>query len=474
MKLRYLVPAALLVAAAGCDSVLDVKPFTQVDEGTAVNTPSKARAAMAGLYDALQSGSYYGGSFVFLPELSSDNAAHTGTFTTYADADRARMTPDNTTVEGMWDSMYSTIGRANVIIERVPAIATLDPAERDDMLGQAYAIRALVYHDLVKIWGSPAGGVPIRLVPPETPAEASNITRSSVADVYTQINADLDAAQTKITNTARSRATVAFVRALRSRVKLYQGQYTSARDEAAAVIAASGYSLAPTFGALFTATGTATSEDILRLAFTDVEFMNLGFYYLRKNLGGRYEQAPTADLFNAYETGDGRRAITVPLSGTFRYSLKWPTPIGAEDYHVIRLAEVILNKAEAHARLNELGLAVTEYNKVRVRAGLPAHVLGVNVTTQAEVLTAVLRERRSELALEADRWPDLRRRSSGCPTSGTTLTAAEAATCLIGSVMIAHRASFGATNLFPLHLINYPIPQNELDVTPGLTQNLGY
>ena len=70
-------------------------------------------------------------------------------------------------------------------------------------------------------------------------------------------------------------------------------------------------------------------------------------------------------------------------------------------------AEVVLIKAEALARLNQLAAAVAEYNKVRVRAGLAPHVLGVNVTTQADVLAAIEKERRLELALEGDRWPDL-------------------------------------------------------------------
>jgi hypothetical protein len=239
--------------------------------------------------------------------------------------------------------------------------------------------------------------------------------------------------------------------------------------EAAAVMGTTGYSLAPTFSALFTATGTATSEDIMRLAFTDVEFMNLGFYYLTRALGGRREQSPTADLRSAFEAGDARLAITVPLTGTTRYSLKWPTPIGAEDFHVIRLAEVILNKAEAHAQLNELALAITEYNKVRARAGLAAHLFVPGVTTQAEVLANVQRERRVELALEGDRWPDLLRRSTGCPTTGTTAPAS----CVIGTTMIAHRATFGG-GTFPVHMAIYPIPQNELDVVAGLQQNPGY
>src|SRR5690606_41196703 len=88
---------------------------------------------------------------------------------------------------------------------------------------------------------------------------------------------------------------------------------------------------------------------------------------------------------------------------------KFPTAAGTEDFHVIRLAEVILNRAEALARLGgdaNLQAAVDAYNRIRVRAGLPAHTWGVDVTNQAEVLAEVRLQRRLELALEGDRFRD--------------------------------------------------------------------
>ncbi len=129
------------------------------------------------------------------------------------------------------------------------------------------------------------------------------------------------------------------------------------------------------------------------------------------------------------------------------YSAKWQTATGSEDIPVIRFAEVILNKAEALARQNQLAPAVAEYNRVRVRAGLSPHVLGVDVTTQQEVIDAILHERRLELAFEGDRWPDLVRTGRVVTTMG-----------------IEDRA-FQAL---------YPIPKSEIDVAPLLQQNPGY
>ena len=62
----YTVPALLMIVlAAGCSNVLDVKPINDVDESDAITNPGGARAAVAGLYDALQDFSYYGGELFF-------------------------------------------------------------------------------------------------------------------------------------------------------------------------------------------------------------------------------------------------------------------------------------------------------------------------------------------------------------------------------------------------------------------------
>ena len=93
----YTVQILLLAFAAGCNNVLDVHPINEVDESQAITTPAGARAAVAGLYDALQGGNtdpaatqnigYYGGQLLFLGDLSADDVEHTGTFTTYRQMD---------------------------------------------------------------------------------------------------------------------------------------------------------------------------------------------------------------------------------------------------------------------------------------------------------------------------------------------------------------------------------------------------
>jgi hypothetical protein len=437
------VGAALLISTAlACDSALTVEPVNEVEEDAAIIDAGSARAALAGLYDALQSGSYYGGDYNFLGELASDNADHVGTFTTYADIDQHVTAADNSDIESMWDAIYDGIGRANTLIAKVGAVSELSEEERDDMIGQAHFIRALHYHNLVRFWG----GVPVRTQPPENLGELSATARATVAEVYTQILSDLNQAASLMSDEERTRkASLGAVEALRSRVELYRGNWAGA-ETAANAAAAFGYALAAEYDDLFSPTGNDTPEDIFRTSFTATEFNLVGFYYLSKSIGGRWELAPTTDLRDEFEAGDDRLSWSIQLDSRRRiYASKFPTSVGDEDLHVIRFAEVILNKAEALARQNRLAEAVTEYNRLRARAGVRAHVLGTDVTTQTEVLNAIWSERRKELAFEADRWPELVR---------------------------TNRAST-ILNI-PAFRSLFPIPQNEIDVAPRVLQNPGY
>ena len=457
MKLRLLPPALLLLVAAatGCDSPLSTEPVTSVPSERQIVDASTARASLAGAYDALQSLSYYGRTFEVLGDLAADNARHSGTFQYLGQVDRNAMQADNTAVTNTWIAIYDAIARVNVIIARVPALTDLPDAEKNQILGEAYALRALHYHNLVKFWG----GVPLVLAPVASADEASKFTRATEAAVYTQILADLDQAATLVTNTTqRTQVSKPFVTALRARVLLYRGDYTGALAAAEATLAGRDTLVVP-FANLFTADGTPTTEDIFRVAFTPQEYNEIGYYYVA---AGRREVQPTTNLQAAYEAGDIRKTLTViPRNASNLQGVKYPTTIGGEDVHVIRLAEVVLIKAEALARLNQLQAAVDEYNKVRIRAGLPKHVLGVTLVpdpanpttpsvldTQAEVIAAIIKERRLELALEGDRWPDLVR-------TGTAL------------------AVLGAPADGTLELL-FPIPAREITVAPGLQQNTGY
>ena len=446
-RLLFLV---LPLAVAGCSSILDVTPTSTVPEATAITDAAGARSALNGAYAGLQSLSYYGESYVNFPEVVSDNGNASGTLTSYADGDANAMTADNAEVTTMWNSIYDDVNRANQIIAKVPDVTGLNTDDKNEVLGEAHFLRALDYHNLVRLWG----GVPLRLEPVESVTQAAEITRATPADVYKQILSDLGQAETLISNTDQTtQASLGAAYAIDARVRLYMGDWTGA-EAAAAKVEKMDYTLVSNFSDLFNANGNATSEDIFRVLFTPAQYNEVGYYYLTKNLGGRYEVAPSASIISAFDPASGGKIATyAPADARGQYSIgrdgkrvyaaRYRTAIGAEHVHVIRLGEVILIRAEALAQMNKLPEAVDEYNRTRVRAGLaPDPRLG---RTQADVLNSIYKERRLELAFEGDRWPDLVRRGVAASTLGIAA-----------------------------NMTLFPIPQREIDTAPGITQNPGY
>jgi starch-binding outer membrane protein, SusD/RagB family len=446
-RLLFLV---LPLALAGCSSILDVTPKSTVPEATAISDAAGARSALNGAYNGLQSLSYYGESYIDFPEVVSDNGDASGTLTAYADADANKMVADNAEVTTMWNAIYDDVNRTNQIITKVPNVTGMDSDARNEILGEAYFLRALDYHNLVRLWG----GVPLRLEPVESVTQAADITRATPADVYKQILSDLGQAETLITNTDQTtQASLGAAYAIDARVRLYMGDWAGA-EAAAAKVEGMSYTLAPDFSDLFSATGSATPEDIFRVLFTAVNYNEVGYYYLTKNLGGRYEVKPSNSIiaafnpasagdYRAYAPSDARGKYSIGVDGKRVYASRYRTSAGTEYVHVIRLGEVMLIRAEALAQLNKLPEAVDEYNKTRVRAGLaPDPRTG---RTQADVLNSIYKERRLELAFEGDRWPDLVRRGVAASTLG-----------------------------IPANMTLFPIPQREIDTAPGITQNPGY
>lgn len=462
MRIRWTAPALLLALATACDNTLTLEPVNEVSADAAIIDAATARAALAGAYDAVQDDEftvYYGADFVVLTDLSADDVRHSGTFDTYRQADRNQLASSNGTVEDIWAQLYVAITRVNVILEKVPGVPGLSDDERSDLLGQAHFLRALSYHNLVKLWG----GVPLRLTTPASVAEAAQISRATEAETYAQILDDLDEAIGLIQNEDDpSIATIGAAWSLRSRVLLYMENWAgvvAAADEAESY----GYDLAPEFDDLFSDEG-GTVEDVFKLTYTPAEFHLLGWYYRAKGgFGGRYELAPTCALANAFDSsvdcgvtnfmagwspGDARAAYSIRVTGSLEpFANKYPTGDGVEDLHVIRFAEVILNRAEAYARLGQLQAAVDDLNRTRVRAGLPALTLAALGNDMQTVLNAIWQERRLELAFEGFRWPDLVRTDRAVTVLGLQARP---------------------------HQVLYPIPQEELDVAPQITQNPGY
>lgn len=453
MRIRTLALAAVTIGVAGCSDVLQTEPVTSLPQDQLIVDAATATAALNGAYDGLQSGSYYGLSALLLGDLAADNTVWTGTFQYLGEVATNRMQADNAEVTGLWTAIYQQIDRDNVIIARVPTVASITDPTRSDVMGQAYFLRALGFHNLVKFWRA----VPTPTKPITAASDAQAYSRTPANEVYTQILKDLDSAQALIRNTTNTRyATPLAARALRARVLFYRAglagnasataDYQAALDAANLVLTGRDTLTVP-YADLFSVAGTNTTEDLFRVSFNATETNGISNYYLQV---GRAEVAPSTSIDGAYAAGDLRKAWSIRPSGNAGRPLngnKYSARPGTEHVHVIRLAELVLIKAEALARLNRLPEAVAQYNKVRIRAGLAVHTLGTQVTTQQQVIDQIELERRLELAFEGDRWADLNRLGKAIAVKGIQDR--------VGQVL-------------------FPIPLRDTRTSPNLTQNPGY
>lgn len=452
MRLSRVLPAALLAVALGaCDTdVLDLRPVDEIDEGTAIVDAASAQAALNGAYTALEDLDYYGGDYPIYGDLMSDNAEHEGTFSTYSEADRHSLLPDNVTLDDIWTATYNGINRANILIQKVPELDNIEPDVADEILAEAYALRALNYHNLVRAWGD----VPL-VTAPLTLDESSQVTRASVDQVYTQILSDLDQAETLFqsagtTNEVRTFTTPGFVDALQARVNLYRENWAAAESNAMELVSSGDYALVADYASLFPEDEGQVAEHIFNVVFTPDKYNNYGYYY---QYAGRFEVGATQDIYAAYDQADDIRwAWNFGEASEDEVEVtKFPTTIGAENFPAIRYAEVLLTLAEALARqggAENLASAVDYLNEVHTRAGLAAYDLTTDFGGDAaQVIDAILFERRLELAFEGDRWFDLVRTDRALDVLPTLDD--------------------------PDHTV-WPIPQGELDVAPNLVQNPGY
>ena len=434
---------ALAAAITACDSPLDTNPSQSIDSDAALTSPAAIQQALNGAYRSLSTDGLYSKQEVAFPDLYADNHDFTGTFQTDREFGLRNVAASNTAVggtTGIWPRAYRCINRANSIIDAVDEVG-MPAADAAVARGEALFLRGLCYSILARWFG----GVPIITEPTRGIDESATTPRSTLAEVWTFVEADLEQASTLLPPTRRNgRATRGAADALLARVYLEDAKYTQARDKASAVIGNTTYRLVTNYRDLFTTKHSV--ESIFELHFEGGEDTNsLAFWHFPQALGGRRGFAPSASLNNAYEANDARRAASIALSGTSRYGIKYHRIATSDDnVHVLRLAEMYLIRAEANMRLNAAPDVVrADLNIVRARAGLGP--LAATVDTQAELIDAILQERRVELAMEGHRFFDLRR-------LGRATTVLQIA---------------------PERLL-LPIPQRERDANPDLTQNPGY
>jgi starch-binding outer membrane protein, SusD/RagB family len=249
-----------------------------------------------------------------------------------------------------------------------------------------------------------------------------------------------------------ARASKGAARALLSRLYLYKGDYTKAIQYSDAVINMGIYSLNASITTTFSPPYT-TNESIFSVSMNGGDNPNtnnsLGQHY--GSQPGRGDISITSDYIALMNTAVDKRYTTlVKTVGGLQWSLKYPG-LTTDFVPVLRYAEILLNKAEALARsntgVNAAALALVQQVRDRSTGG------AIVATTQAELIAAIIKERRIELAFEGHGIMDLNRWKLDIPVHAGGLVPAQ---------------PYGN---------NYrvlPIPKYDTDKNSTLVQNPGY
>ena len=347
----------------------------------------------------------------------------------------------STTKAYNWNSIYTPIQHVNMLIKHIHDVNFANESDKNQILAEAYTMRASLYFKLVRVWGK----VPLEVEPTEGSSK-ERIGRSEIPDVLAQIYQDLETAiglfPTDDWAKGKYRANKRGAYALMADAKLWEAKVLNTGNETYreviryADLAAEGTSLEENFANIY---GTRTGKEVIWAIFygypetsgdSYTHFMTLRDVFVEKAVnkdqipyaksGARSRYAPSDKLrsiFNRYpgdvrlansyidamdEKGNCLGTSQVKMRGT-----KTETNVIFDNDNVLyRHAEMILFKAEAYAAMGEVPNAIAELNKVRKRAGIGEYT---GSTEAKKVELEILEERGREFFLENKRWPDLLR-----------------------------------------------------------------
>ncbi|PIY10648.1 MAG: hypothetical protein COZ18_05665 [Flexibacter sp. CG_4_10_14_3_um_filter_32_15] len=455
---KYIMTASLAVAllatTTSCDDFLDVQPEQSLSDDQVFSSLDAANAAILGMYDRMQTLNYYGRDMIVIPDLMADNTLITTENSgRYIDYYSYNVVAQTGTIRDLYTRAYQTIKAANNIlasIDNLEASGADNEALRNSIKGEALFGRAMAHFDLVRLIGRPyidGNGANLG-VPLVLGFEDEFNGRATVAEIYTQVIADLEAAAPLMSYSTPFRISDQAAYALLSRVYLYKGDNQLAIDAANKV---GGFELLQGQAYIDSWTTSGSSEEIFTLRFAADENRganNLGDIFIPSGYG---DIRPTNDIINTYSQGDARLGFIRPEDGD-DYNFKFGAEnsiSGLSSPRIIRYAEVLLNRAEAQAKLGNFSAALADVNSLRSARGAAA--------LSSVTVDQVLEERRRELAFEGHRLFDLTRNGRGVTRiENTNLGGAPS------------EIDFNDPKII------LPIPEREIDANPVLEQNPGY
>jgi hypothetical protein len=533
---RNTILLGMMLVAVGCEKVLEKQPFNAFTDESVFTTVARANLALNGVYDAAQTGGPslagrgypFGAASVEQGDNRGEDMVNLQAF--YQITYQGTYTPFSANNVAMWDNNYALINKANIAIEgfkSAVASGVLPAATATQFEAECRFLRALAHHELLIHFARPylegngaALGIPYRDYAVKGGASLERVqkeARPKVADVYTKLLEDLNFAETNLpainASGAIIRAQKSAAIALKQRVYLHMGQFSNAVTAGNALIPAAltpatpastrsligNHTLTTTPNGSFGFTGggnSISSENIFTIKndpldngsvngalagmYGSTDLLGRGLVCVSpiiwNNAGWLAEDLRRSSLYRNGGTAIGRAILTTKYND---YSGR------GDNTPIIRWAEVLLNQAEAEARVATTvsQRAIDLLNLVRNRS-LPSTASQFTVSsfsTKTDLLRAILFERRIEFLAEGRRWADIHRtaqdpivelRASGIPAkvSNGGVTGTTLAQYGIGLAVTLGQPAIPYSDFRFI----WPIPGVEVSTNPIIVQNPGY
>jgi starch-binding outer membrane protein, SusD/RagB family len=315
-----------------------------------------------------------------------------------------------------WQVYTTLIYPANVILAKLDEV-DMDDAAKNRIKGEAHFFRGFAYHQLV-LW---FGGVPL-VTKQLSLDESYELGRSTEADTWAQVQSDYSVAYQLLDPSVEiGRVDKYDAGAFLGKAYMQQQKWAEAESVLAAVFNNSGAMLEPNFNDNWTFEAeTASREYMLSVRHGPQNPANTWrqwYIYMPWN-PQEYKQGYKPGFYESFEAGDIRRDETLGFAEKTLAEMNLKHDYGTDpetqeywgDIIVLRFADVQLLYAEAISMNagSPQQQSLDLMNETRNRGGLGPLFLA-DVPTLDDFVTAILAERRAELALEGHRYSDLKR-----------------------------------------------------------------
>lgn len=504
--------AVLIAGTSSCsEERLDQQPFNQVAEETIFTSQALVEQAVNGMYNAAQRGDYagagrgypFGAAYQIQNDMRGEDMVSTATFyqNTYISAINGASALNNIYY---WLDTYRLINRANLLIEGIDkavASGSVTAANTNKFKGEALFFRAISHFEMLKHFSKPIQytgsdmfdyGVPYMLKGStnlQDAIENANVDRETVSKTYVKVLADLDAAEVLLaTKSSTYRISKEAAIAYKTIVKLHNRDWPGVITEANkldgkfiieadpnAPWASNALNKESIFSIENSETNNPTTNGALPamhaarnlIAISPVIWNNASWLATDKRRGSSMVLTPTAGA-----------------TANRKYCLKYKDVTNRSDAApIVRYAEVLLNRAEAKARLGD-ATYLADLNMVRNRSLANVSTEAYTTSSFADMnsqVKAILTERRIEFIGEGKRWGDIHRLINDdiSPTAGIPQKhkngVPTAASYSIGTPYVFAAGDIAAIPYSDYRFL-WPIPDSQVNVNSTLKaqQNKGW